>query len=133
MTARSITGHDGHALATGERYLLFAGTKQPPNGGLGDLVGTFTSEEAARIAFQAIRLRASAPASWAQLAVVDGDQRIEPLCWFGIGAEPRRQPRFQSSTPHSDPLTSERKRATTKTTATDMTTITQPNPTRPGG
>ena len=74
----------------GRRYLLFAGTQQPPIGGRGDLVDTFMSEEAVRRAFREIRLRTSATTSWAQLAVVDCQQGVKPLCWFGIGAEPER-------------------------------------------
>ncbi|MDQ3640379.1 MAG: hypothetical protein M3450_02625 [Actinomycetota bacterium] len=74
----------------GLRYLLFAGLQQPPNGGLGDLVDTFTSEEAARLAFRQIRLRTSSTNGWAQLAVVDGEHGLKPLCWFGIGARPER-------------------------------------------
>ena len=74
----------------GRRYLLFAGTQQPPNGGLGDLVDTFMSEEAARRAFREIRLRTSSTTDWAQLAVVDREQGVKPLCWFGIGAQPGR-------------------------------------------
>lgn len=74
----------------GRQYLLFAGTQQPPNGGLGDLVDTFMSEEAARRAFREIRLRTSSTSNWAQLAVVDREQGVKPLCWFGIGAEPDR-------------------------------------------
>jgi hypothetical protein len=90
MTARSITGQDSRAPATGKRYLLFAGTQQPPNGGLADLVDTFTSEEAARQAFRDVRLRMSSPTSWAQLALVDERHGVKPMCWFGIGAEPER-------------------------------------------
>jgi hypothetical protein len=74
----------------GRRYLLFAGTHQPPNGGLGDLVNTFDSEDAARRAFREIRLRTSSTTDWAQLAVVDRVHGVKPLCWFGIGAEPER-------------------------------------------
>ncbi|MDQ3898641.1 MAG: hypothetical protein M3326_15595 [Actinomycetota bacterium] len=70
------------------RYLLFAGASQPPRGGLGDLVATFTSEQKARDAFRNVRLQPPSPRSWAQLAVVDGDNGIKPLCWFGIGASP---------------------------------------------
>ena len=90
MNARSITGQHGHPPATGERYLLFAGTQPPPNGGLGDPLDTFTSEEAARQAFRDVRLRMSSPTSWAQLAVVDDRHGLKPMCWFGIGAEPER-------------------------------------------
>lgn len=68
-------------------YLLFAGLYQTPLGGLGDLVGTFTSEKTAREAFQQIRLNGTSHTSWAQLAVVDA-HGIKPLCWFGIGAKP---------------------------------------------
>lgn len=80
----------GTAEQDSRRYLLFAGAQQPPNGGLCDLVGTFTSEEAARRAFREVRLRTASTTSWAQLAVVDGHDGIRPLCWFGIGAEPGR-------------------------------------------
>lgn len=72
-------------------YLLFAGLSQAPCGGLGDLVGTFTSEDTARHAFRDIRLNESSRRSWAQLAVVEG-QGVKPLCWFGIGATPAGKP-----------------------------------------
>ena len=52
----------------------------------------FTSGAAARNAFREIGLRKSAPTSWTQAAVVDENRRFEPMCWFGIGAEPGRQP-----------------------------------------
>ena len=74
-------------------YLLFAASQRPPRGGLGDLVETFSSEEKARRAFRDLRLREGSATSWAQLAVVDGDKGIEPLCWFGIGARPTRPSR----------------------------------------
>lgn len=113
--ARSSTGGESPGVfdRPGRRYLLFAGTQQRPNGGLGDLVETFTSEEAARNAFLEIRLRTSAPTSWAQLAVLDESQRLQPVCWFGIGAEPDRQPRFPK--PEGNP-------AMTKTKTTDVMT-----------
>ena len=76
----------GAATAGGPRYLLFAGTTQPPRGGLGDLVATFTSEEKARQAFRQIRLQPPHPRSWAQLGVVDAGGAVKPLAWFGIGA-----------------------------------------------
>jgi hypothetical protein len=90
MTARSITGQNGHAPATAERYLLFAGTQRPTDGGLGELLDTFTSEEEARRAFRDVRLRMSSPTSWAQLAAVHDRHGLKPMCWFGIGAEPER-------------------------------------------
>ena len=71
-------------------YLLFAGSQPAPQGGLGDLVETFTSEATARQAFQHLRVNGSSARSWAQLAVVDGRHGIRPLCWFGIGATPAR-------------------------------------------
>lgn len=73
-------------------YLLFAGSKQTPEGGLGDLVGAFPSEVAAREAFRHLRLTQTSANSWAQLAVVDGDHGIRALSWFGIGATPARTP-----------------------------------------
>jgi hypothetical protein len=90
MTARSNTGRDGGPAATGERYVLFAGTQRSPHDGLGKPVDTFTSEEAARRAFCDLRLRMSSASSWAQLAVVDDRDGLKPVCWFGIGSEPVR-------------------------------------------
>lgn len=75
--------------ATGPCYLLFAGAQAVPMGGMADLVGVFPSEIEARAAFRRVRLKAAtSPSSWAQLAVVQGEIGIEPLCWFGIGATP---------------------------------------------
>lgn len=75
--------------ATGPCYLLFAGAQAVPMGGMADLVGVFLSEEEARGAFRRVRLEtATSPSSWAQLAVVHGENGIKPLCWFGIGASP---------------------------------------------
>lgn len=80
----------GENQTTGRCYLLFAASQRAPRGGLGDLVETFSSEETARRAFRDLRLKDSSATSWAQLAVVDGDKGIQPLCWFGIGAAPTR-------------------------------------------
>ena len=77
---------NGAATAGGPRYLLFAGTTQPPRGGLADLVATFTSEEKARQAFRHLRLQPPSPRSWAQLGVLDAEGAVKPLAWFGIGA-----------------------------------------------
>ena len=71
-------------------YLLFAGSEQVPRGGLGDFVQTFGSDDMARTAFLELRLKGGSAARWAQLAVVDGEKGIQPLCWFGIGAAPNR-------------------------------------------
>src|SRR5687768_11691700 len=73
-------------------YILFAGSHQTPQGGLGDLVGAFASEAAAREAFRHLRLSETSARTWAQLAVVDGDHGIRALSWFGIGATPARTP-----------------------------------------
>jgi hypothetical protein len=110
-----------NAGSSTERYLLFAGNQQRPNGGLGDLVQTFTSEQAARDAFLEIRLRTSAPTNWAQLAVLDESQRLKPVCWFGIGAEPERTPPVP---------TPERNPAMAKITTTDLRirTASRPQP-----
>lgn len=80
------TGPDGPS----RWYLLFAGTEPVPRGGLADLVQTFSSDETARNAFREIRLANGSAGSWAQLAVVDAVNGIQPLCWFGIGATPNR-------------------------------------------
>ena len=82
----------GENKTPGRCYLLFAASQRAPRGGLGDLVETFSSEETARSAFRDLRLKDSSATSWAQLAVVDGDKGIQPLCWFGIGARPTRSP-----------------------------------------
>ena len=73
-------------------FLLFAGSQPAPQGGLGDLVGAYTSEVAAREAFRHLRVSRASASSWAQLAVVDGNRGIRALSWFGIGATPARTP-----------------------------------------
>ena len=78
------------AEAPNRWYFLFAGSEQAPRGGLGDLVQTFDSEQPARRAFREMRLRGTSAACWAQLAVVDAANGIQPLCWFGIGATPNQ-------------------------------------------
>lgn len=96
MSGRSRASLDRPELADNQDrqlcYLLFAGSQQAPQGGLGDLVGAFTSEAAAREAFRQLRLSQTPASSWAQLAVVDGDRGIRALSWFGIGATPARTP-----------------------------------------
>ena len=95
---------DGSTGTRRRQYLLFAGSGQPPRGGLSDLVATFTSEETARRTFREIRLRTSSPAGWAQLAELDGSDGIKPLAWFGIGAEPDRyRPRVRPDLQLSPP------------------------------
>lgn len=79
-------------------FLLFAGSQPAPQGGLGDLVGAFRSEVAAREAFRHLRVSRTSASSWAQLAVVDGDRGIRAISWFGIGATPARAPVAQSAT-----------------------------------
>ena len=71
-------------------YLLFSGSQESPQGGLGDLVQAFACEEAARQAFHELRVRGQRHGLWAQLAVVDGAMGVKPLCWFGIRVTPRR-------------------------------------------
>lgn len=73
-------------------YLLFVGVQPAPVGGLGDLVGAFTSETVARHAFRQLRLHKCSVRRWAQLALVDGHYGIRPLSWFRIGATPARTP-----------------------------------------
>jgi hypothetical protein len=90
-TTRAAAGQDRRPPAPPERYLLFAGMQPAPNGGLGDPLDTFTSEDVARRAFRDVRLRLSSPTSWAQLAVVDDRHGLKPMCWFGPGAEPERR------------------------------------------
>ena len=91
----------GENQISGRCYLLFAASQRPPRGGLGDLVETFSSEETARRAFRDLRLKHSSATSWAQLAVVNGDKGVQPLCWFGIGAAPARAGR-RSTTGRAD-------------------------------
>ena len=81
-----VEANDGNAAC----YLLFAGPQGPPRGGLGDLVQAFASGKAARQAFHQLRVEGQRHGMWAQLAVVDGKMGVKPLCWFGIGATPRR-------------------------------------------
>ena len=64
------------------QYLLFSG-RHPATGGLGDLVGVFDDEDAARAAFTALRLRRESVASWGELGAIDSPGRCAVLCWFG--------------------------------------------------
>ena len=65
-------------------YLLFAGASLcPPRGGLGDLVGTFACEEAARKAFHDLRVQGTSNGAWAQLASINLHSGVRPVCWFG--------------------------------------------------
>jgi len=89
---RTYVGAKNRQGDNGACYLLFCGSHGPPRGGLGDLVQAFTSERAARQAFHDLRVEGQSHGTWAQLAAVDRDLRIKPLCWFGIGATPRRDP-----------------------------------------
>jgi hypothetical protein len=66
------------------RYLLFAG-QHPPAGGLGELVGVFEEEVAARAAFATLRLRSKSGAAWGELGAVDAPGQCAVLCWFGHG------------------------------------------------
>ena len=64
------------------RYLLFSG-RHPAAGGLGELVGVFDDEDAARAAFTALRLRPEPVAAWGELGAIDSPGRCAVLCWFG--------------------------------------------------
>lgn len=69
--------------AASRQYLLFAGQEGSP-GGLGDLVGVFGDETAARTAFTALRLGSKRRhAAWADLGAVDLFGNCAVLCWFG--------------------------------------------------
>ncbi len=80
-------------------YLLFAGVShRPPLGGLGDLVRTFTCEEAARQAFHELRVQRMSKGGWAQLAMIDVQSGVRPVCWFGTGAARRAEHVLGAST-----------------------------------
>ena len=102
-------------------YLLFAGSQPAPQGGLRDLVGTFSSEDTARRAFQQLRQSQSSASSWAQLAVVEGRHGLRPLSWFGIGAAPAR----------TFPAFARPKRPHTRTEGGVMPVATRPSPPLP--
>ena len=91
-TSRTKTTSVNGTQIASRWYLLFAGSGHAPRGGLGDLVQTFVSEEMACTAFRERRLTDGSASSWAQLVVVDGEKGVQPLCWFGIGATPNRNP-----------------------------------------
>jgi len=92
-------------------FLLFAGVAHlPPLGGLGDLVGTFDSEEAARKAFHELRVAGLSKGSWAQLAMIEVQSGVRPVCWFGTGAPGRAPHVLSASTEVREPLAVTRKR-----------------------
>lgn len=90
--SKKLDADSGTVTGYRPRYLLFAGDAQPPRGGMGDLVATFTSEEKARNAFRQLRTQRPSRGSWAQLGVVDADGTLKPVSWFGIGASLDRIP-----------------------------------------
>lgn len=67
----------------GRLFLLFACADGRPAGGLGDLVGTFDTEEEAREVFQRVRLSVDDRIGWAELVALTSTGRINPVCWFG--------------------------------------------------
>ena len=78
------------------RYLLFGGRNGKPRGGVGDLIGVFESESAARDAFVELRRRHSDDEGWGELVSLDGRGVLIPLGWFGrdgSSVRPMRSPR----------------------------------------
>lgn len=51
---------------------------------------TFTCGEAARQAFHELRVQ-RVSGTWAQLATIDVQSGVRPVCWFGTGAAGRAQ------------------------------------------
>ena len=66
------------------RYVLVIGNAQ------GHQIKGFASEEEARAAFVAARLRTVPKAEWGELVAIDGRAHLARLCWFGAyqGAAP---------------------------------------------
>lgn len=83
-------------LGSPEVYLLFAGGHDRVGGGLGDLVGTFATEDDGLQAFRRLQVHHPAFGGWAELAGVNGFGRVRQVCWFG-SADDRRPLRPQRS------------------------------------
>lgn len=64
------------------QYLLFGGADGGA-GGLRDLVGTFSTEAAAKDAFRSLRLSPDFRGGWAELVELQPEGRMKPVCWFG--------------------------------------------------
>lgn len=71
-------------------YLLFAGRRDRPTGGLGDLVGVYRADDEARGAFHRLRQQSAGRPDWAELVALDESLRLKPVCW--LGERPRRSP-----------------------------------------
>jgi hypothetical protein len=80
------------------RYLLFTSTGVGGAGGSGDLARTFTDEAQARAAFRNVRLAPAYRHGWAELAALDVNGRVAPVCWFGV-----RSPVVPPATPAPTP------------------------------
>jgi len=73
-------------------YLLFAGLHSDARQGTGDLVAITASQEEARQAFRAARLRLADRDGWAELTAVTDGGNARRLSWFGVDRWPRPNP-----------------------------------------
>ena len=79
---RSSLGIEDQDLASPVVYLLFGGRRLVPEGGTGDLLGSWASETEARAAFR--RCREDQRWLWAELATVGEGRTCERVSWFGM-------------------------------------------------
>lgn len=77
-------GIDAVDLIAPHQYLLFAGSRHRPRGGLRDLVGSYESEDAAWGAFRRLRQGHPSGEGWGELAAMDGFGQVRQLAWFGL-------------------------------------------------
>lgn len=73
-------------------YLVFAGLHRDVRQGTGDLVAVSASQEEARQAFRAVRLRVADGDGWAELTAVTDGGNARRLGWFGVDRWPRPNP-----------------------------------------
>ena len=83
---------DAQQEETPTLYLVFAGFHSDARQGTGDLVAVSASQEEARQAFRAVRLRLPDRDGWAELTAVTDGGNARRLSWFGVDRRPRPNP-----------------------------------------
>ena len=83
---------DARQEETPTLYLVFAGFHSDARQGTGDLLAISASQEEARQAFRALRLRLADRDGWAELTAVTDGGNARRLSWFGVDRWPRPNP-----------------------------------------
>lgn len=83
---------DAQQDETPSLYVVFAGWHTDSRRGTGDIVAVSASQEEARQAFRAVRMRVADRDGWGELTEVGGGGKVRRLGWFGVDRWPRANP-----------------------------------------